>query len=61
MKLRRVYVFGAGKRGQRVFDLLSEAGTEILGFIDNAECKQGTIFCGRKVFSLKNSLYDIKH
>lgn len=54
MKLRKAYIFGAGKRGQRLFEFLNSAGTEILGFIDNSVSKQGAVVCGRTVYSLQD-------
>lgn len=60
MKLRKAYIFGAGKRGQRLFEILNSAGTEILGFIDSDASKQGALVCGKQVVSLQSATPVIK-
>ena len=42
MYLQKAYIFGAGKRGKKIFNHLKQAETEIIGFIDNSISKQGT-------------------
>ncbi len=56
----KTYIFGAGKRGQMVYQVLSAYGSEILGFIDNSAEKQGTDMCGKKVYGLPEVLPHIK-
>lgn len=48
-----IYLFGAGKVGERVYERLSKFPLSIKGFIDNNIDKQGTECCGRPVISLK--------
>lgn len=46
----RAYIWGAGTFGYAFFDELQE-NMNIIGFVDSNEEKQGTVFCGRPVFS----------
>ncbi len=52
--LEEVYIFGAQRLGQKLNDYFTRAGIQVLGFIDNDINKQGKMFCGKQVISLKN-------
>ncbi len=53
-KKDRFYLFGAGEYGGILYGLL-EKEISILGFIDNAPEKQGTLFNGKPVLSLEQA------
>lgn len=51
---KNIYIFGAGRDGRAVFDILTNwlAGDfHIIGFVDNDQNKQGTTYCGLPVVS----------
>lgn len=46
---RKLYIFGAGKGGQRIYDQLHRLGVTINAFIDNDLRKKGQSLCGLPV------------
>lgn len=56
----KVHIFGAGKRGKQVYDVLNAYGFEILGFIDNSAEKQGSTFAGKQVYGFEEALLHMK-
>lgn len=46
---RKIVIFGFGKSGREVIDLLLNEGISIYAIVDNNEKKQGNIYCGVKV------------
>ncbi len=54
---KNVYIFGAGRDGKAVYDILTTwlAGDfRIIGFIDNDKDKQGTTYCGLPVIACED-------
>ncbi|MDM5281344.1 HAD-IIA family hydrolase [Paenibacillus silvae] len=51
--LQQVYIFGAQKLGEKIFDQCCAANIEVLGFIDNDVRKQGGTCKGKRIFALE--------
>ena len=59
--MKRTVLFGASKRGQVAYDKLKD-DNNIVAFVDNDKNKQGTNFCGLKVYNpeiLKDNDYNV--
>ncbi|MFM9279956.1 HAD-IIA family hydrolase [Paenibacillus jiagnxiensis] len=50
--LKQVYIFGAQKLGEKIYDQCHAANIEVLGFIDNDAKKQGKTYKGKTIFAL---------
>ena len=50
LQTQKNYIFGAGRLGEKIFELFQSKGIIVDGFIDNA--KKGQTLKGQKVFSL---------
>lgn len=53
-KKKKLYLFGAGRDGKAVYDIMTNWLSEefqILGFVDNNKTKQGKTYCGLPVLS----------
>lgn len=46
-----IYIFGTGNIGKKAYYCLHDAGMKIMGFIDNARCKQGSEYEGVPVLN----------
>ena len=49
-----IYVWGAGKYGVEIKNVLDEAGIKILGFLDISEKKRGSYINGIEVYNFEN-------
>lgn len=59
--MKRTVLFGASKRGQVAYDKLKD-DINIVAFVDNDKNKQGTNFCGLKIYNpeiLKDNDYNV--
>ena len=59
--LKKVYIFGAQRLGEKIYKQCTQSGIEVLAFIDNDTNKQGKYFLEKSILSLsevkdKNSI-----
>ncbi|MEN1989177.1 HAD-IIA family hydrolase [Paenibacillus hubeiensis] len=52
LDLKQVYIFGAQKLGEKLYDQCRAANIEVMGFIDNDAKKQGQTFKEKTIFAL---------
>ncbi|NLM03436.1 MAG: 4Fe-4S binding protein [Clostridiales bacterium] len=61
IQTKPIVIFGTGSGGLKVFDEVKKIGIkEFKYFVDNDEKKEGTIFCGKKIYKPEKLLLDKK-
>lgn len=59
IQTKPIVIFGTGSGGLKVFDKIKKNGIkELKYFVDNDEKKEGTIFCGKKIYKPERLLLD---
>lgn len=46
---KKIYIFGSGKKGKKVFNSMKNLNIEIVGFVDNNEDIHGKYICNKKI------------
>lgn len=52
LKKKKIYIFGAGKRGELVYNLLKESGVDTYAFVDSDSQKIGKKYCDKAIVSI---------
>lgn len=55
---KKLYIYGAGIRGNMILRVLEKSGIEVAGFIDGSEEKQGASVGRLRIFSLEELIND---